>query len=145
VLRQWVGRSEYADQVSQIHNAFVQVVEHRPITRPINAIPDIVEPTVTRDAAARYSAPVIRTPLTTHPLVTAQVARPTMIPRGESLPEYHLRLPRSLRSTRPQPKGVVARVDVADGTAARAGRDLGPLVTDDRHPMSPRLQATESL
>ena len=42
-------------------------------------------------------------------------------------------------------KVLVARVDVADGTGARAVRDLGPLVADDRHATSPPLQATESL
>ena len=56
-----------------------------------------------------------------------------------------LRQPRSLRSARPQPKSSSPRVDVADGTGARAVRDLGPFVADDRHPTSPPLQATESL
>jgi hypothetical protein len=30
-----------------MHNAFVQVVEHRPTTRPVQVVPDIVELTVT--------------------------------------------------------------------------------------------------
>jgi hypothetical protein len=47
MLRQRVDRSDYADQVGPMHNAFVQVVEHRPTTRPVQVVPDIVELTVT--------------------------------------------------------------------------------------------------
>ena len=52
MLWQWVDHSDYADQVGPDAHAFVQVVELRPTTRPVNVVPDIVELTVTRDAVS---------------------------------------------------------------------------------------------